>query len=259
MSAPILDRLAEDDESPTIEVSLLNGFEMRVDGHARSLPPSAQRLVAFLALQPRPRPRSFVAASLWLDATDERAAASLRSALWRLRGTGHPILESSGSTLGLRPGVRVDVAEFVALADAIVYGVERVLGVGRVSHLAVLRGSGELLPGWYEDWVSLERERLRQLRQHALERLCVELTHEGHPGLAVQAGLAAISEDPYRESAHRALILAHLADGNQAQALRHYSAFEAHLRRDLGLEPSERLREVLPRRLLVLPEAVLSR
>ena len=38
---------------------------------------------------------------------------------------------------------------------------------------------GELLPDWYDDWVLLERERFRQLRLHALDALCDDLTRAG--------------------------------------------------------------------------------
>ena len=44
--------------------------------------------------------------------------------------------------------------------------------------------AGDLLPGWYDEWVVAEREHFRQLRLHALEELCEELTDEGGFGEA---------------------------------------------------------------------------
>jgi DNA-binding SARP family transcriptional activator len=85
-----------------------------------------------------------------------------------------------------------------------------------------VRPGGELLPGWYEDWVLVERERLRQLRMHALEALAEKLTEAGRYGVAMQAAYAAVRADPVRESAHRAVVRVHLAEGNVLEALRAY-------------------------------------
>ena len=98
--------------------------------------------------------------------------------------------------------------------------------------------AGDLLPGWYEDWVVTEREHFRQLRLHALEQLCEQLTDDGRFGQAVEAGLAAVSGEPLRESAHRVLIRAYLQEGNRAEAIRQYSACRDVLRRELGIDPS---------------------
>ena len=74
--------------------------------------------------------------------------------------------------------------------------------------------SADLLPDWTEDWVLMERESYHQLRLRALEALCRRLTANGRFGQAVQAGLAAVSGEPLRESARQALIEAHLAEHN---------------------------------------------
>jgi DNA-binding SARP family transcriptional activator len=42
-----------------------------------------------------------------------------------------------------------------------------------------------LLPGWYDNWVVLQRERLRQLRMYASEALADELARVGRNGEAV--------------------------------------------------------------------------
>ena len=76
------------------------------------------------------------------------------------------------------------------------------------------------------------------MRLHALERLCLNLSAQGQYAEATEAGLAAVASEPLRESAHRALIAAHLAEGNQGEALRQYHACCRLLRRDLDLPPS---------------------
>ena len=107
--------------------------------------------------------------------------------------------------------------------------------------------SDDLLPDWYEDWVLLERERLRQVRLHGLEALCLRLANLGRHVAAIEAGLAAISADPLRESAQRALISAHLLEGNVSEAVRQYDVFVALLDEAFGIVPTEALRALVAR------------
>jgi hypothetical protein len=58
---------------------------------------------------------------------------------------------------------------------------------------------GELLPGWYDDWVMFERERLRQLQLHALETMAHRLAKEHRYADAVDVALAAVRLEPLRE------------------------------------------------------------
>lgn len=64
----------------------------------------------------------------------------------------------------------------------------------------------ELLPDWYDDWVIVERERLRQLCLNALERIGASLRRGGDVALTIDSALAAVQSEPLRESAYRALI-----------------------------------------------------
>jgi len=221
------------------QLSLLGGFQLRcAAGQDVPVSRSGQRLLALLALQARSLERLWVAGTLWLDATEERAGASLRSALWRLpQPGGAAVIEASTGHLRLARDLAVDTVELVDLAERL----EAPGGCGDLrpqpSALA-----GDLLPDWYEDWVVLERERFRQLRLHALEALCRWLTQAGRFGAAVQAGLAAVAGEPLRESAHRTLIQAHLAEGNPGEAVRQYHLYRRLLADELALEPSAAIR-----------------
>jgi DNA-binding SARP family transcriptional activator len=102
-----------------------------------------------------------------------------------------------------------------------------------------------VLPGWEDEWIAVERERFRERRVHALERAGEALLDSGNHPAAVQAALAAIDAEPYRDSAHRLLIRVHLAEGNVAGALRSFIAYRDLMESELGLEPSDRMRELL--------------
>jgi DNA-binding SARP family transcriptional activator len=105
--------------------------------------------------------------------------------------------------------------------------------------------SGDLLPDWYDDWVVFERERFHQLRLRALDALCGRLADAGRLDGALEIGLSAVADDPLRESSHRAVVRVHLADGNLAEAIRQYRLCRRLLNEHLGVEPSERMEELV--------------
>lgn len=225
-------------ERMEIRVSLSGAFELSRNGESLDIATPAQRVLAFLALHEEPVRRNHVAGVLWLDSNEERAAGSLRSALWRIRQVGESIVESGPRGLRLSPAVGVDVRETAAWA-------RRVVDAGRPLDDGDVRegfAAGELLADWYDDWVLLERERLRQLRLHALEVLSQRLVAIGRYAEAMEVALAALRSEPLRESAHRAVIAVHLAEGNPSEALRQYRIYRELLRDQLGLEPSALMR-----------------
>jgi DNA-binding SARP family transcriptional activator len=236
-----------------LQVSLLGGFELRIDGALHALPLPAQRLVAFLALQDRPVLRSYVAGKLWTHSSEEHAFGSLRSAMWRLRHGGVDLIDSRGGRVSLAAEVTVDARVMSRWARTALETPERVGdGLRPVSSLGetIL---GELLPDWYDDWLIVERERLRELRVRGLERVCERLTAIGHFNEAIEAGLSAVSAEPLRESAHRCVIAVHRAEGNQAAALHAYHVYRNLLRDQLGLAPSGRMHELVDDLLVAIP------
>lgn len=220
---------------------VLDGFRLTADDEPIPLSLCAQRLLALLAIHDRPLHRSFVAGVLWPDATEKHAAASLRSALWRLSQPhdGRATVMATPQTVALASAVRLDLREALAAGKALLQGAA---GTPDVSMF-----SGDVLTDWYEDWVIVARERFRQLRLHALEVLCLRLSGEGRAAAAIEAGLAAVAGEPLRESAQRVLIEAHLAEGNAVEAVRQHDRFRNLLRAELGVEPSP-LMEALMRR-----------
>lgn len=224
-----------------IALQMLGGFDLLSRGERVVLPPSAERVVAYVALHQGPATRSQVAGTLWLDVPDERAMANLRSALWRMRRPGVEIMESTGEHLSISPEVRVDLRELSLAARQCLDGA----APRDASQLDRLANSGDLLDDWYEDWVLVEREHFRQLRLQALERLSVELAADGQFGRAIETALAAVSSEPLRESAHRALISVHLAQGNRGEAIRQYGIYRRLMRDELDLEPSDQMDDLI--------------
>ncbi len=110
---------------------------------------------------------------------------------------------------------------------------------------ATLVAAMDLLPHHYDDWVLIERDRHRQLRMHALEMLCIQLSAAGRHGEAVEAGLAAVNGEPLRESSQRVLIRAHLAEGNRCEAIRQFDSYRELIQHELGLRPSPEMNALL--------------
>jgi DNA-binding SARP family transcriptional activator len=224
------------------ELKLLGGFEVRAGGETLRLPLHAQRLLAFLALQQRPLHRTYIAGRLWLELGQGQANGCLRSTLWRVRRLPCRLVVATSSHIGLASEVVVDVHQLQAAVGRVLRGGSR--GTGD-DDLRCLVDAGELLLDSYEDWVLVERERLRQVRVIALESLAQELIEADRHTEATLAALAAVASDPLRESAHRVLVRCHLETGNAGEALRQFAAFRDQLARELGLEPSPAFQALL--------------
>jgi len=204
------------------------------NGKHLSVPEGSKRLLVFLALNGGRAYRRHAAGTLWPDGGDSRASGNLRSALWRLREAGVDVVNADKATLALRPDLKVDVVTLSKWAARIIEGDVRYsdVRIGQMNLEAL-----DLLPGWYDDWVIFERERLRQRMLHALEALSRYLLETRRLGEAVEAAMTAVSVDPLRESAQRLLVEAHLAEGNLVEARRSFAHYCVLLRAELDVEP----------------------
>jgi len=201
-------------------------------------------LLALIALSPALLDRERTAALLWPELPAQRSRGNLRNALWRLRNACPALLRDDSERFELSPAVRVDVQELTRLAsglDASATDGPNLLEVDARGLLA------ELLPGWQDDWLIVERERLHGLALHALEQLALLRSAAGRAIEALDAAYLAVGADPLRESAVSALIRVHVAQGNRIEALRAYMSFRERIREELGVtvEPMPELRRHL--------------
>jgi len=241
-------RLAHDDyfagdpdmTAPMLSVQLLDRFELLVDDQCVPVTPSSQRLLAYLALHDRPVSRPALATVLWPGVAEQRAAACLRSALWRLVKPPHALVEAGQGLLRIGRGVHIDISSVRRYVDDLVTAARQPVPTVPVATL-----TAELLPGWTEPWVEAERDWFRQLCLRGLETLSERFRMGGDHFHAHEAAVAAVRGDPLRESAHRRLIELHLADGNPAAALRQYATYRSLLRSEVGLSPSPEIRRLV--------------
>ncbi|MEI2786628.1 MAG: bacterial transcriptional activator domain-containing protein [Candidatus Nanopelagicales bacterium] len=197
--------------APPVHLSLLNAFSVQVGAQSIVLPPGCERLLALLALHGR-RTRSSAAGCLWPDAAQEKALACLRTCIWRCNQAAD--LVSAGlRTVELAPAVHVDIGD-PRTAD------------------------GELLPGWDDEWLMAERERLREVHLQHLDTQIDQLVKERQFGQALELARRSLAIEPLREVTHRAVIGIHVAASDHAAAVRAYQRCRTLLLTELGVEPS---------------------
>jgi predicted ATPase/DNA-binding SARP family transcriptional activator/Tfp pilus assembly protein PilF len=210
-------------------------------------------LLAYLAFYlDRPHPREVLIELLWPEAETHSGRSNLSRELTSLRRQLEPpgmpagaVVLADRDSVQLNPAAcATDVKAFEAalqMAACARGGAERVL---RLTEAVDLYG-GELLPGYFEDWILPERQRLAERFLHALAQLTASLERaHDYPG-AIQWARRAVAADPLREEGHHALIRLLQAAGQPAAALRQYEELERLLSQELGAAPAPETRNLV--------------
>jgi TolB-like protein/DNA-binding SARP family transcriptional activator len=218
------------------QVNLLGRFELHVpDGQEIAL--GARKSIALLALlaaAPGQRlSRDQLALLLWKDMPDAQARGNLRQLLAATRRPA-PFLEADAGSIGFSAGmVETDLAAFeAAIAEDTQPALERAAALYR----ADLLDGFSLRERDFEEWLSSERERLRE---HAVQLFLRLMQRSAATGAepAIRWALRILAVDPVHEPAHRALMELYAAQGRHAAALRQYEQLRDTLSRELGTRP----------------------
>jgi DNA-binding SARP family transcriptional activator len=232
-----------------LTLTLLGNFQARVDdGPALRLSLKTRALLTYLALPAgRAYSRQALTGLLWPDADEAHARQSLRQALFGLRrrlGRARDVLVET-ETVALRAsGVKVDAANLERLAarDTLAALVEAARLYG--GDLLGGRGVGEAA---FDEWLLVERERLRGIAIKALSKLLARQSQADTVEPAVQTAVRLLGLDPLQERAHRTLMRLYDRSGRRAAALRQYQVCVELLRRELRVEPERETRELYER------------
>jgi DNA-binding SARP family transcriptional activator len=228
-------------------LTLLGGFDARLDsGASLALPTHKYKaLLAFLGVPAgQMHPRDRLVALLWGDRTHDQGRTALRQGLWVLRKalntTTSAGLIIDGDLIGIdASAVHVDVAEFErAAATGMPEDLERAAALYRGEFLAGL--AARETP--FEEWLTVERERLGELALQSLARLLAHRRRTGTLEAAAQTALRLLALDPLEQSVHRALIQIYMDLGRRGAALRQYQTCVGILQRELGAEPDAETR-----------------
>src|SRR5687767_8178804 len=181
---------------------------------------------------------------LWPDSLEETARDNLRHALWRMRKS----LESASSVRFLHVDdltIRFEASSDYWLDAAELEKVSENASADEL--IAVLSAyQGELLPGFYDEWVLLEREHLYSIFEHHMARLLSLLQAEKRWLDILDWGERWIKLGQKPEPAYRALMAAHAAKGDMSKVAATYERCVKSLK-EYGIEPSEQTRSLYQR------------
>lgn len=221
---------------------LFGTFTLLAGARAVPLPAaSARALLAYLLLhRAQPHPRAVLLGLFFPDRSENRARRALTQALWHIRHILPRLIEADADAIHLPPDapIWVDVEEFKKIADCRL-PISDLPSQSTISNLksAIDLYRGDLLAGFYDDWVLLERERLRELYLQSLERLVeLEKSAQHYPN-ALDAALTLTTADPLRESAQREVMRLYVLLQRSSAALKQFAAYRQILNAELALEP----------------------
>src|SRR5262249_45178147 len=119
--------------------------------------------------------------------------------------------------------------------------------VERISFLtqAVALYQGELLPGFYEDWILPQQQRLASLCLQALRELTAHWREAGDLEQAIKYARQAGQVEPLAEECHRDLLSLYAETGQVSLALRQYRELEGLLKQEVGSAPSGATQELI--------------
>lgn len=235
--------------SRVVQLYLLGDFRLTVDGAPIEgvSAPRLQSLIAYLALhRDAPQSRQRLAFLLWPDSSEAQARNNLRQFVHVLRrtapGIGDILLIDTHALQWRRDiDLRLDVEAF-----------ERALRIveddTRALDASAIRAAGErmlvvyqadLLPGCYDEWLTSERERLRDQFTRALRRMIGFCEGQRDLASAIRCARQLIRVDPLNEEGYRCLMRLLALTGDRVGELRAFQACVGALRQALGIEPSQ--------------------
>jgi DNA-binding SARP family transcriptional activator/predicted ATPase len=230
----------------SFKIYLLGQFKLQANHLPLDLPSRpAQSLLAYLALNAGiTHRREKLANLLWPETSESNARSYLRQALWRIRKSLQSASLTCEDFLNISD-ISVtfdDHSDYWLDADMLLETVEAQPVEKMIATIRLYRG--ELLPGFYDEWIVLERERLQSAYHQKMNLLLESLIQSTQWDEALKWGEQWIRLGYSPEPAFRALMKAHAGMGNQTMVSATYQRCVDALDRELGLEPSPETRNL---------------
>ena len=200
-------------------------------------------LLVYLAVTHRTHTRDKLATLLWGDMPDADAKNNLRQALTNLRKVTDDCLTISRDSIEFTGDCFLDLKKFESDIKKASSLEPQSASVFLTESLSLYRG--DFLEGFFirdapdfEEWMLNERSRLRELAIHALYTLTQFHTSHGNFSEAMTTASRLLTFDPWREEAHRQLMLLQARTGQWSLALSQYETCKKILEKELGVQPS---------------------
>jgi predicted ATPase/DNA-binding SARP family transcriptional activator len=226
-----------------LEIRLLGTFDVKHKGKVIPITSRpAQSLLAYLILSAgKSHRREKLAGMFWPDSLEQTARENLRHALWRLKKA----LESASAERYIQAddlSIKFDTSSDFWLDAAVLEALDERSSADELIE-ALAHYHGELLPGFYEEWVALEREHLASSFEHHIARLMSVLEVEKRWLDILDWGERWIKLGQKPEPAYRALMTAHAAKGDMSKVVATHKRCVKSLK-EFGIEPSEQTKEL---------------
>ncbi|HEY9084822.1 MAG TPA: AAA family ATPase [Candidatus Tyrphobacter sp.] len=216
-----------------LEVGFFGQPRFAVDGSPfrLSVPPKALLILAHLLLHRGTAvSRDALSFTIWPDESEDEARSKLRKYLYRLTKAlpaDGACLHADGDTLVWNDGhaLRFDVADF-----------EDALATGRYDD-AIASYSGDLLEGYYDDWILARRERYRAEFFAALDDRLLAARRTRDLAKAQAYARRILAADPWREDVVRALMSLKYETGDRVGALHIFDEFAVRAREEMDVDP----------------------
>lgn len=248
-------------ERGIVSIEILGGFRIKagdqeIAGFER---PSLQRLLVYLLLnRGQPIARSHLAFTFWTDSNETQALANLRNLWYKLRQVlpdSHKFITADRANFKwYKDGPYVlDAADFenyLDQANNAIFHAEKIDELEK----AVKTYRGELLPGFYDDWLLAERKRLAQHYSQALADLVSLYEKFRQYQQAIVHARALIRHDPLHETAYAQLMRLQALMDDRAAALHTYHTCVTILEREMGVDPGPLVQDLYHR--LLTKEAI---
>ncbi|HSJ87306.1 MAG TPA: BTAD domain-containing putative transcriptional regulator [Anaerolineales bacterium] len=221
-----------------LEVRLLGTFSILQDGSPVMISSRpAQSLFGYLILTAGIKHRrEKLAGIFWPEATEEKARAYLRHELWRIRkalgsvsNCDYIIADDIHISLNFSAQYWLDANQLAELNEQ--PSVDELKSALSICH-------GELLPGFYDEWIVMEREHLHAIYEHNIAKLLDLLEKENRWQEILDWAERWLSLEPASEAAYRYLMVAYHALGEASKVISTYERCVLALR-TIDLEPSE--------------------
>lgn len=208
----------------------------------------ARGLLAYLVMRDRPEARSRLVDLFWSELGAEAARRNLRVALTQLRQAVGDYVTATHTTLAFRRDLPywADVETFIAGVQPALAPESDVLAAPAATRLAqsLALYQGDFLHGLevhnaplFEEWLLLERERLRRLVLAAGRRLTDHYLATNADALALTTCQQLLRIEPYSEALHRQAILLLARTGQRTAALQQYEQCRQMLAVELAVAP----------------------
>ncbi len=224
-----------------LQIRLLGQFALQLNGTAVEMAARpAQSLLAYLVLHPVAHRRERLAGLLWPDSSETNARRNLRQALWQIRRALGEGVDTRLLVGEMTLAFNTDSAYWLDVEEIAQPLAETTTADDLMRIVAAY--AGELLPGFYDEWVLLERDRLHAQFERKLNLLLERLGEARRWTEVLHWGERWIAFGYTPEPAYRALMLAHAGLGDTSNMADVYQRCVDGLERDLGVEPSAQTR-----------------